>query len=249
MGIIKAGSAYLLLFLLMSSAVVFSEPAPRKEVSIPLVKLTTKNDKENSGLLVVYIYSDDYQEHAEIGKINDRHVSNSKKGIHKTTYGEAFATAYTLSEFEREQLDDVISSLIKTLENLQGYLQKEEYSKCRYLDGYFPKFLKCFYLASVNAFNNKDALTKISDIPDNLFDVSLSSPKTDKRVALWENNDEYRLKLRIAINELIYHLEKWEDNAELDKDMNNATIGYSQKLIYAYELFIKMYFNLNISKK
>lgn len=247
MRIIKTGSKLSFLVLLVSTVLVFSEPAPRKEVSIPLVKLSLKKDKDDPQKLVVYIYSDDYQEHAEIGEINDRLVSNSKKGIHKTTFSEPLATAYTLSKFEHENLDDVISSLIKTLENLQSYLQKEEYPKCRYLDGYFPKFLKCFYKISVNAFNNKNALSKTADIPDSFFDVSLSSPKTDKRVAIWQEKNEHRLKLRISITELIFHLKKWEDDLEVDKAMNDAPVGYSNKFILAYELFIKMYFNTQIS--
>lgn len=248
MEIIKSGSVTLILIILIYTVTVFSEPAPRKEISIPLVKLTVKKDKDDADRLVVYIYSDDYQEHAEIGKVNDRLISNSKKGIHKTTYSEPFSTAYTLSDFERKNLDDAISSLIKTLEDLAEYLQKEEYAKCRYLDGYFPKFLKCFYIMSVNSFNSNDALSKVANIPDHAFDISLSSPKTDKRVATWQNNSEYRLKLRIAIKELIFQLEKWEDDLELDKAMNDAPMGYSTKLILAYGLFIKMYFNINISK-
>ncbi len=248
MGINKSGSATIFIIILFFAVKVFSEPAPRKEISIPLVKLTVKKDKDDPSRLVVYIYSDDYQEHAEIGRVNDRLISNSKKGIHKTTFSEPFATSYTLSEFENEHLDKTISSLIKTLEDLGEYLQKEEYPKCRYLDGYFPKFLKCFYMISVNAFNNDKALSKIANIPDNSFDISLSSPKTDKRVAFWQKNSEHRLKLRISINELIFHLEKWDKEAELDKAMNDAVIGYSQKLIMAYELFVKMYFNMQISK-
>lgn len=248
MGNKKLGSVHILFIIIFVAVVLYSEPAPRKEVSIPLVKLTIKKDKDDPSRLVVYIYSDDYQEHAEIGRVNDRLVSNSKKGIHKTTYSEPLATAYTLSEFEKDNLDDAISSLVKTLEDLQGYLQKEEYDKCRYLDGYLPKFLKSFYKISENAFNNQDALPKIIDISDLLFDVSLSSPKTDKRVEFWIKNSEHRLKLRISINELIFHLKKWEDDAEHDKAMNDATIGYSNNLKRAFELFVKMYFNLQIPK-
>lgn len=216
----------------------------REEFTTPILRLTIKNDRENIGSKVVYIYADDYEQYSIIGFVNDIKVTNKKGAVYKTLYTESYSTSYTLSKFERENLKNVISSLEKTLKVLDKNLENENFDRCRYLDGFFPKFLKGFYKLSSLTFASSTALPSITDIDESLYDVSLSSLKTDNRVANWQADKEYIVKLRISITELLFQIKKWEKNLVIDTQIKNAAIGYSEEFKLSYELFIKMYFIL-----
>ena len=236
---------YILTLLLIVAVVQVYSLDNREEFTTPILRLAIKNDRENEGSKVVYIYSDDYEQYSIIGFINDIEVVNKKGAIYKTLYTESSSTSYTLSKFERKNLKDVISSLEKTLKVLNSNLDKKNFDRCRYLDGYFPKFLKGFYKLSSLTFASSTALPEVANIDESLYDVSLSSPKTDKRIADWQRDKEYIVKLRISIRELLFQIKKWEKNLVLDPHIKNAAIGYSKEFNMAYELFVKMYFNID----
>jgi hypothetical protein len=77
-------------------------------------------------------------------------------------------------------------------------------------------------------------------IPDTVFDVSLSSPKTDERIKRWQLQKDYIMKLRIAAKELIFQLKEWESKELTGKQIPD--VMKSAKVEQILDLFIKVYF-------
>ena len=106
-----------------------------------------------------------------------------------------------------------------------------------------PRFLKRFYFLVCAARNSPHALPRIARIPDEEYDVSLNSPKSDRRVMMWQQEKDYIIKMRIISKELAFQLKKWQKK-ELDNSRRNLDVAYSAKAEEAYGLFVRMYFNL-----
>ena len=219
----------------------------RTPFNIPLVKLSTLAENEDIQFKKVRVAIDGNKEFAIITKLNDQHIKITRKGSEKTTYAEPPETAYALSDFEKKHLSEVIQSLISTLLLFERNLYNQQWDKCLYLDSFFPRFMKGFYYLNCAATNSLDALPRQAEIPDNWYDVSLRSEKSDKRIAEWLRNKDYTIKLRIATRELIYQLKSWQKK-ELRKYKENSNVEFSQNLKETYFLFIKLYFNKYYTK-
>lgn len=219
----------------------------RTPFNIPLIKLRSLAEKEELQFKKVRVAIDGNKEYAIITKLNDLHIKITRKGREKTTYTEPPALAYTLSDFEKKHLSNVVQSLISTLILFESDLYNQQWGKCLYLDSFFPRFMNGFYHLNCAAINSMDALPRQAVVPDNWYDVSLRSEKSDKRIAEWLRNKDYTIKLRIAARELIYQLKNWQKK-ELRKYKENPNVEFSQNLKETYYLFVKLYFNKYYTK-
>lgn len=232
------------LFIILFSIIVYSQKlGKRTPFNIPLIKLRVRDDKEKPAFKKVYVVIRGKKEYAIITRLNDFYVEISRQGRKKTVYAEAPASAFALTDFEAQQVNGVIRSLISTLEIFERDIQKQRWDKCLYLDSFFPRFLKGFYYLSCAAFNSCTALPGEAKISDSMFDISLNSIKSDKRINRWQERKDYIIKLRIATRELIYQLKTWQKK-KLGKSKRTLYIEYSENLKETYCLFVKMYFNI-----
>jgi hypothetical protein len=178
-----------------------------------------------------------------IGPVNDYQIKETGSGRQKYLHVEQADKAYIISDFEAQVLNRVCKTFISTLETFEKDLHKEHWDRCLYLDCYFPRFLKGFYFLYCGARNSPYAMPKSACVPDSLYDVSLTSPKTDKRIQAWISRPDYIIKLRIITKELIYQLKEWQKR-ELDNPSRNVELPAGKKVEQAFTLFMKIYFNL-----
>lgn len=238
----------LIFFVIPVISTTFSQiVATRTPFDIPLVKISTSAEKEDLHFRQVRISINENKEYAVITKLNDRHVKITRKGKEKTVYAEPPGLAHMLSYFEKKHLGNAVQSLISTLIAFEKDLDNKQWSKCLYLDSFFPRFLKGFYYLNCAAINSLDALPRQSMIQDAWYDVSLTSEKSEIRVEKWIHNRDYTIKLRIATRELIYQLKNWQKK-ELRKYKENPNVEFSQALKETYCLFVKLYFNKYYTK-
>jgi hypothetical protein len=215
---------------------------PREEFKSDLPKITVSVDyitKDFNGVRISFPGSNDQ---VLIGTGNDMYIKNSARGSDKTLYSESLEKASFLTKFEIKYILIVNKSFIKTLEQFDVLLQKKEWAKCRYLDGYFPNFLKGYYYFIGATRNSSCALPRSARVPEDEYDVSLNSSKTDWRVRGWELNPEYTIKLRIAAKELAHQLQVWQK--QLDKKSQNEDIVTPKEMEEALIIFVRVYFNL-----
>lgn len=233
----------LLLIILFSFSVYSQIIGKRTPYNIPLIKLNVLIDKDKSGFKRIRIPITGKKEYAIITHFNDLHIKVTRQGEEKTVYAETPGSRFLLTAFEAQQLDRVIRAFIETLETFERDLQKQRWDKCLYLDCFFPRFLKAFYYLSCTAMSSYNALPGEANIPDDLFDISLSSEKSDERIGKWQEQRDTVIKLRIATRELVYHFKNWKKK-QLSSYRRNPKIEYSENLKEAYCLFVKIYFNL-----
>jgi hypothetical protein len=215
---------------------------PREEFKLELPKITVSVDyitKDFNGARLTFPNSTDQ---IFIGTVNDMYIKNSSRGSDKTLYSESPEKASFLTKFEVKCITKVNKEFIKTLNMFDKFLQKKEWAKCRYLDGYFPNFLNGYYYFIGAARSSSCALPRAARIPEEVYDVSLSSPKTDWRINQWQFNQEHVIKLRIAAKELSYQLGVWQKL--LDKRKNNEDIVTPKEMEETLIIFVRLYFNL-----
>jgi hypothetical protein len=215
----------------------------RDPFNIPLVSMTLGFDKQSGEFKRVRVAIDGNREYAVITRMHDTHVKNTRSGVEKTHYQESPERAFVITEFEARHLNRTVESFIETLESFEKALKRERWGRCLYLDSYLPRFLKRFYYLVCAARNSSRAMPRISRIPDDEYDVSLNSAKSDERINSWRQDEEYIIKLRIISKELAHQLKRWQKK-ELDNSRRNPEVAYSGKAEEAYELFIRMYFKL-----
>jgi hypothetical protein len=236
------------LFLLVFTVGVFGslqadELGERSAYDIPLVRLKIGDDEDGGDeFKEIRVTLKEGKEYAEITRYSDLHIKVVRNGREKTVHSEPPDLAFMLSDFEAESLDRPTLSLIKTLEDFERDLKRGRWDRCLYLDSFLPRFLRAYYFLVCAARNSTHALPEIARIPERAFDVSLSSPKSDKRINAWRSSPNYVIKLRIITKELIHQLKEWRKK-ELDNSRRNPEISYSSKVEEAYGLFIKIYFN------
>jgi hypothetical protein len=148
-----------------------------------------------------------------------------------------------ISDFEADVLNRVCKTMIPTLETFERDLQHERWDKLLYLDSFFPRFLKGFYYLYCAARNSPYALPKSVCIPDSLYDISLTSPKSDERIRMWQTQNNQIIKLRIVSKELVYQIKEWQKQ-ELDNQRRNPEVSSGKKFEEAFTLFVKLYFNV-----
>lgn len=212
---------------------------PRESFTVPLSKLSVRLDEGTKRVKRVRISNEGNDDYVNIGPINDEYVKMTRKGRETTVHREAWESAYFITDFEGEQLQQVVSRLIETLKVLEADLRKDKWARCHYLDGFLPRFLRGFYFLYDAMVCHQEGLPRVARIPERAFDVSLTSPKSDNRIAKWRAQKDHIIKLRIVTKELTYQLEKWLKSAKGDPQRT-----FDGDVKKAYSLFIRIYFNL-----
>jgi hypothetical protein len=222
-------------------------PGKRSSFNVPLANLSVSFNDETHVFEKVRVSfgapGDDDNYYCLIAPGADFEIKVSREGRQKFVHNEAPDKAYMISEFEAEVLNKVCKTFVSTLEIFEHDLQHEKWDRLLYLDSYFPRFLRGFYYLYCSARNSPYALPKGICIPDTVYDVSLTSPKSDERIRLWKQTSDNIIKLRIISKELIYQIKDWQDK-ELDNSKRNIEVSYGKKFEEAFTLFVKIYFNL-----
>lgn len=227
------------------------EPGKRTSFSIPLMRLSVSFDERTHVFEKVKVSAGGSDDNSSddcwiIAPITDFEIKISKDGRQKFVHTEAPDKAYIISDFEAEALNKVCKSFISTLEIFEKDLQKKRWDRCLYLDAYFPRFLKGFYYLYCAARNSPYALPRSVCIPDSLFDISLTSIKSDHRIKAWQDLPDHIIKLRIISTELIYQIKEWQKK-EIDNPGRNGEMPAGKIFEKAFTLFVKIYFAMNPS--
>jgi hypothetical protein len=219
----------------------------RSSFSLPLARLSISFSERTHVFEKVKVSfdidKDPVDEYAFIEPITDYEIKETPDGRQKIIHMEQPDKAYIISDFESQILNKVCKSFINMLEIFEKDVHKEHWDRCLYLDAYFPRFLKGFYYLYCASRNSPYAMPKSACIPDSLYDISLTSPKSDKRIASWKLKPDYVIKLRIISKELIFQLKDWQKK-ELDNPSRNVEVPAGKKVETAFALFIKIYFNV-----
>jgi hypothetical protein len=222
-------------------------PGKRTSFNIPLANLSVSFSEATHVFEKVRVSfgsgNDDDNYYCLITPGTDLEIKVTKEGRQKFVHAEAPDKAYMISEFEAEVLNKVCKTFVQTLEIFEKDLQHGKWDRLLYLDSYFPRFLKGFYFLYCSARNSPYALPKSICIPDSMYDVSLTSTKSDERIGQWKQSPDNIIKLRIISKELIYQIKEWQDK-EIDNSKRNIELSYGKKFEEAFTLFMKIYFNL-----
>ena len=227
---------------LMLIFLVQADLGKRKAFSIPLAFMTHQLDADGN-IIEVFVTFDNSPEGWAISPGDDRYVKDTRKLRMDHTYREMPRQEYLLSPFEADVLNRVCETLVETLEDFEKDLKNERWDKCLYLDSYFPVFMKNFYYLFCAARNSLQALPAITNIADTLFENSIQSEISDKRIDVWRGNPNHLMKLRIAAKELLYQTEIYRKK-ELANPKRDAWEDNSKPFIETYQLFVRLYFNL-----
>jgi hypothetical protein len=237
-----------ILLIALLAAVSFANaesPGKRTSYAIPLAKLSVSFNDQNhqfEKVRVSFGSSDDESYYILIAPGDDEEIKVTKDGRQKNVHREPPDKAYMVSDFEADILNKVCKTLIPTLETFEKDLQHERWDRLLYLDSFFPRFLKGFYYLYCAARNSPYALPRGICIPDSFYDISLTSPKSDERIQMWQTQSDQILKLRMISKELIYQIREWQKK-EIDNPGRNKEVSYGKKFEEAYTLFVKLYFN------
>ncbi len=221
-------------------------PGKRTPYGIPLANLGVSFNEQTDQFEKVKVSfgsSEDESYYVLICPVADFEIKVTKDGRQKIIHNEAPDKAYMISEFEADVLNKVCKTFIPTLETFERDLQHERWDKVLYLDSFFPRFLRGFYYLYCAARNSPYALPKGICIPDSVYDISLTSPKSDERVRTWQTQNNQVIKLRIISRELVYQIKEWQKQ-ELDNPKRNPEVSYGKKFEEAFALFVKLYFNM-----
>jgi hypothetical protein len=221
-------------------------PGKRSSYNIPLAKIGVSfNDQTGQfeKVKVSFGTSDDESYFIIIAPGIDYEIKITKDGRQKFVHNEVSDKNFMISDFEADVINRVCKTFIPTLETFEKDLQRERWDKLLYLDSFFPRFLKGFYYLYCAARSSPYALPKSICVPDSLYDISLTSPKSDERVRMWQTKSNTLLKLRIIAKELVYQIKEWQKR-EIDCPSRNKEIPYGKKFEEAFTLFVKIYFDL-----
>lgn len=214
----------------------------RDPVDVHLANLSICIDQKSGSCEKVRITYYDSKDQIIITSLDDTYIKNSRNGSEKIVYRENLNNSYLVSLFEAKQLELVNKSLLITLEQLDKFLQNNQWGKCLYLDSFFPRFLRgYFYLLNIIQ-STYDALPESANVADSLFDISLNSQKSDMRINKWKSSPEYVVKLRIATNELLHQIKTGQQKFSKNKEKDFTSIickDYANSL----GLFVSIYFN------
>ncbi len=239
------GKVVLLLLMPIADSIADNSLLSRKKCKnkLPAVDVRLNGFSGMDNEIIVY-ESDKRAKYSIIAALDDKFIESNNRGKKTFVYRENPHRCHNISEFESEKLVFVTEQFIKALNDLEHNIHKDKWGKCLYLDAYFPKFLQSFYyLCYAISGAKNDILPRKAMIHDSLFDVSLKSRKTDRRILHWRDYDEHTVKMRIATQELSQQLRVWKHRF-LDKNKVNrrAELMHRKKVADAYTLFIKLYF-------
>jgi hypothetical protein len=219
---------------------------PREEFSLELPKMSISIDDETREFDGVRVtLPPDYRDQVFIGTYDDMYIKNTSRGREKTLYRELPEKASFLSKFEAKNIITVNEHFISALEDFEKLLQKSNWGRCLYFDAYFPHFLCGYYSLIGAARNTESALPLGARIPEDEFDVSLNSPKSDARINRWRSSQDTIIKLRIISKELVKQLNHWNKN--LDKKKGDIDVATPREFEDAYLGFVRVYFGLTKS--
>lgn len=240
----------LFLICILSTSFLFNPFALEKRdpFPIPLPHLFVRFDGRTGCLDEVFIAYNSEKEGWAIAKFDDRYTKSTNKRQTDHIFKEHDNIAYLLSDFEAQQLNKICESFVYTLILFDRYLQRQRWDRLRYLDGYLPAFFQGFYYVMHAAHCGKNCLPPVTCIADSLFDKSVNSLKSDIRIQHWSKNPAYITKLRIVTKELIFQTCQWQEK-ELINPERNGYLYTNNKFKEIYELFIRLYFNLDYSGK
>jgi hypothetical protein len=215
------------------------QPAPRQPYYIALAKISLSFNESTGEAFKVKISYNGSDDQVVITNYDDMYIKNARNGTEKTVFREIPERSILVSEFESKQLRKVTKTLVDALEVFDHDIRDQKWDKCLYLDGFLPRFLKGYYYLFSAVQNSNDALPAEALVADSLFEVSLNSIISDKRIDTWRTVPDYNIKLRIAAKEFSYQLKQW-----LKRDSKKENLTISNQLKDAYVLFIKVYFNI-----
>jgi hypothetical protein len=215
---------------------------PRSPFAIPLANLsyTAAHDTVAENIM---IWFDKVDEWWEIRRDQLKHVKEREMNSDEEFYRKPSGPQFLLSTVEASVISRICKTFSKTLETFDRDLKNSRWDRCLYLDSYLASFCHQFYHLMVMCRASESALPRITDVADSLFDRSPESPKSDARIATWRKATDHVIKLRIAAQELMYQIKKWQ-KSELDDPSNSSWEDESAGFNQAYELFVKLYFNL-----
>ena len=214
---------------------------PREPVSINLPQIAVKTDDETgefSGVSVIFPGSGDQ---AIIGMGDDLEVKNTSHGLEKTLFRKLPGRESQFSKFEVKIITRVNKRFCEAIDTFEYILRERSWNRCRYLDAYFPHFISGWYYLICSAKNSIHALPHVCRPPEKEFDVSLSSPKTDARIAAWSESADTAAALREAGKVLKVQLTTFQKNLNAIQDLDDPSVP--KELTDALANFIKAYFN------
>jgi hypothetical protein len=214
----------------------------REKFDLALPKISVSADVETQDFNGVKILFPESNDQVIIGMGDDMYIKNTSHGAEKTLYREPTEKAGFVSKFEAKTLSKVNKEFADALEQFDKILQKNNWGRCLYLDAFLPHFLNGYYFLICAIRNSTTALSRGARIPENEYDVSLYSEKTDARIRQWRSTQDNIIKLRIASKELNHQLKVWQKS--LDKVNDNEDIAASRELEEAFIVFVRVYFNL-----
>ena len=214
----------------------------RRPFHIPLPLITVLFDSDNQ-FIEAFVTFGSTSEGWAIGPVDDRYVKDTRRERVDHFYRERVNSAYRVSTFEATILERVGKKFEETLVTFERDLRAGRWDRLLYLDGYFPSFFRSFFYLYCGAHNSMSALPKVTRVADSLYEESTFSPKSDLRIATWRANPEQVLKLRIAAKELAFQMKNWRLRV-LTVSETDFRQDRSKEFREAYELFIRLYFNL-----
>lgn len=212
----------------------------REPFTLNLPKISVSVDdvtNEFDGVRITFAGSEDQ---VFLGTYNDQYTKNTSRGAEKTLYRENPEKAGFISRFEAKNILKVNKEFILALEQFDALLQKGSWARALYFDCFFPRFLNGFYYMICAVRCSESALPRGARVPEECFDVSLNSPKTDARINLWRASPDYVIKLRIAGKELGVQLQTWQKSIDRAKDDDVATPKELEESLIILE---RVYFN------
>ena len=219
------------------------ELQPREEFSLELPKMFVSMDDETREFNGVRMtFPPDFEDQIFIGTYDDMYIKTTSDGREKVLYRELPEKAGFFSKFEAKNIIKVNKYFISALEVFEKLLQKNTWGRCLYFDVYFPHFLCGYYSLMCAARNSDCALPIGARVPEQEFDVSQNSPKTDARINRWRSSPDTIIKLRISSIELAKQLKMWDKN--LDKVKDNEDAAIVKELEDALLAFVRVYFGL-----
>jgi len=227
---------------LLCAAPLAGEPAPRRAFPIPLVVLTTALDASGN-CTEVFAGFEGSREGLAVGPVNDRYARDTPRERLDIDEIEAAGQTHLVSQFEAKVLAIAVGSLEKGLDVFERDLKNGSWDRLHYYDTFLSLFLHGFRHMLVAAKRDPGLFSPAARIDTALVASTFTAPVTDRRIAAWRATPDHVLKLRIAAKELAYQAKLWRKN-ELENPKRDPWDDGSKKFRAAYELFVRLYFNL-----
>ena len=215
----------------------------REPFPVPLAHLFVRIDRRTNRFEEVFIsFPGNEREGWGIAEFDDRYIKFTLRRQVDHIHREYPRLEYQLSPFEAKRLDKVCNSFIRTLVLFERNLQRKNWGRLLYLDGYLPQFFNGLFYLVMAARCSCDSLPGFTRIPESLYENNFTSPKSDKRIQAWRSKPDHVMKMRIVTKELIYQIKKWQ-KVELNNPKRKPYASRDHKFREVYGLFIRMYFN------